>query len=126
VSLGAKLPSGAEDCQIVAGLLIWGVLSDETTGLSFKIAAGPRQRIHIYRVWTLAAIMLDEFNANFYDRKHGSSVTVQLLLSGSRIVPLLFAGLQRIYSCCYFESENNSNLLYFSLCRPGSLTRSNC
>jgi hypothetical protein len=33
-------------CQTVAGLLIWGVLSDEMTGLSFTIAAGPRQRSH--------------------------------------------------------------------------------
>jgi hypothetical protein len=27
-------------CQTVAGLLMWGALSDERTGLSFKIAAG--------------------------------------------------------------------------------------
>jgi hypothetical protein len=27
---------------------MWGTLSDERTGLSFIIAAGPRQRIHIY------------------------------------------------------------------------------
>jgi hypothetical protein len=27
----------------VAGLLMWGALSDERTGLSFTIAAGPRQ-----------------------------------------------------------------------------------
>jgi hypothetical protein len=33
-------------CQTVAGLLIWGVLSDEWTGLSFTIATGPRQRSH--------------------------------------------------------------------------------
>jgi hypothetical protein len=30
----------------VAGVLIWGALSDERTGLSFTIAAGPRQRSH--------------------------------------------------------------------------------
>jgi hypothetical protein len=30
----------------VAGLLLWGALSDERTGLSFTIAAGPRQRSH--------------------------------------------------------------------------------
>jgi hypothetical protein len=34
-------------CQTVAGLLIWGALSDGRTGLSFTIAAGPRQRSHI-------------------------------------------------------------------------------
>jgi hypothetical protein len=31
-------------CQTVAGLLIWGVLSNERMGLSFTIAAGPRKR----------------------------------------------------------------------------------
>jgi hypothetical protein len=34
-------------CQTVAGLLIWGTLSDERTGLSFTIAAGAHQR-HIF------------------------------------------------------------------------------
>jgi hypothetical protein len=33
-------------CQRVAGLLIWGSLSDETICLLFTIAAGPRQRSH--------------------------------------------------------------------------------
>jgi hypothetical protein len=33
-------------CLTVAGLLIWGILSDDRTGLSFAIAAGPRQRSH--------------------------------------------------------------------------------
>jgi hypothetical protein len=32
----------------VAGLLIWGALSDERTGLSFAIATGPRQRSHFW------------------------------------------------------------------------------
>jgi hypothetical protein len=32
-------------CQSVVGLLIWGALSEERTGMSFTIAAGPRQRI---------------------------------------------------------------------------------
>jgi hypothetical protein len=31
-------------CQTAAGLLMWDALSDERTGLSFKIAACPRQR----------------------------------------------------------------------------------
>jgi hypothetical protein len=30
-------------CQTLAGLLMWGALFDERTGLSFTIAAGPRQ-----------------------------------------------------------------------------------
>jgi hypothetical protein len=31
-------------CLTVVGLLIWGALSDERTGLSFAISTGPRQR----------------------------------------------------------------------------------
>jgi hypothetical protein len=33
-------------CQTVAGLLMWVAFSDERTGLSFTIAAGPRQFSH--------------------------------------------------------------------------------
>jgi hypothetical protein len=33
-------------CQTVEGLLIWGALSDERTGLQFTLAAGPGQRSH--------------------------------------------------------------------------------
>jgi hypothetical protein len=33
-------------CQTVAGLLMWGALSDERTGASLTIAADPRQRRH--------------------------------------------------------------------------------
>jgi hypothetical protein len=41
VCLGVKPPSGTQE-QIV-GLLVWGALSDERTGLSFTIADGPCQ-----------------------------------------------------------------------------------
>jgi hypothetical protein len=43
-------------CQIVAGLLMWGPLSDERKGLSFIIAAGPRQRSLLYCCVSVAAI----------------------------------------------------------------------
>jgi hypothetical protein len=33
-------------CQTFAGLLMWGALSDERTGLLFKTAVGPNQRSH--------------------------------------------------------------------------------
>jgi hypothetical protein len=33
-------------CQTVGGLLMWGILFDERAGLSFTIAASPRQRSH--------------------------------------------------------------------------------
>jgi hypothetical protein len=51
VCLGIKRPPG-DYVQIfitvktVAGLLIWGALSDERSSLSFTLAAGPRQRSH--------------------------------------------------------------------------------
>jgi hypothetical protein len=49
VCLGIKHPSGAYDqisitVRQVAGLLMCDNLSDERTGLSFTISAGPRQR----------------------------------------------------------------------------------
>jgi hypothetical protein len=42
-------------------MLIRGALSHERTGLSFAIAAGPRQRSNIYRLRNLAAILFHEF-----------------------------------------------------------------
>jgi hypothetical protein len=33
-------------CQSVAGFLMWGAPSDKRTGMSFTIAAEPRQRSH--------------------------------------------------------------------------------
>jgi hypothetical protein len=49
--LGIKHPSGAYDhifisVLTVASLLMWGALSDKRTGLSFTIAADPRQCCH--------------------------------------------------------------------------------
>jgi hypothetical protein len=41
-----QAPSGVK--TRVAGLLMWGHLSDEMTGLLFAIAAGPRQRSNTY------------------------------------------------------------------------------
>jgi hypothetical protein len=51
VCLGIKHPSGAYDhifitAKTVAGLLMWGALFDERTGLSFTITADPRQHSH--------------------------------------------------------------------------------
>jgi hypothetical protein len=37
-------------CQTLGGLLMWGAFSDERTGLSYTIAAGPRQRSHSW-IW---------------------------------------------------------------------------
>jgi hypothetical protein len=48
VCLAINHPSGAYDqiFMTVAGLLMWDALSDERTGLSFAIAADPRQGSH--------------------------------------------------------------------------------
>jgi hypothetical protein len=35
-------------CQTIEVSLIWGALSDERTGLSFTIAADPRQSSHLW------------------------------------------------------------------------------
>jgi hypothetical protein len=50
VSLGIKHPSGAYDKIFITvggvkGLLMWGALSDERTGLSFTTAAGHLSQI---------------------------------------------------------------------------------
>jgi hypothetical protein len=50
VCLGIKHPSGAYDqifitSQTVAGLLMWGAVSEERTRLSFTIAAGPASAV---------------------------------------------------------------------------------
>jgi hypothetical protein len=45
VCLGVKRASGFFLLS-VAGVLVWGALSDERTGLSFTVAAGLRQRSH--------------------------------------------------------------------------------
>jgi hypothetical protein len=51
VCLGIKQPFGAYyqifiTSVTVTVLFLWGALSDETTGLPFAIATGPRQRSH--------------------------------------------------------------------------------
>jgi hypothetical protein len=57
VYLCVKPPSRAQDyifaSQTVAGLLMWGALSDERTGLSFTIAAGLMTIFYCLRVETL-------------------------------------------------------------------------
>jgi hypothetical protein len=45
-------------CQTVAGLLMWGALSGERTGLSFTIATGPRQRSHFRIHWVWVSLIL--------------------------------------------------------------------
>jgi hypothetical protein len=61
-------------CQTVVGLLIWGVLSDERTGLSFTIAAGPRQGSHsrsesrgtLWRLWLCYITPVGPYHRNTF------------------------------------------------------------
>jgi hypothetical protein len=66
---------------------MWGALSDERTGLSFTIAAGPRQRSH-FRVRVLVTV--------FYSLRFDTSVFVASYDSqgyGGGIRPRLHTGL---------------------------------
>jgi hypothetical protein len=74
-------------CQTVAGLLMWDVLSDERTGLSFTFAAGPRQRSHS-RVQvpcdSLSYITVSDSRLLFSSPPTTRRVTVHLHLNSSK------------------------------------------
>jgi hypothetical protein len=59
-------------CQRVASLLMWDALSDERTGLSFKTAAGPRQRSHCLRIETSL------FAATYVSQGYGGGIRPRL------------------------------------------------
>jgi hypothetical protein len=62
--LSAKHPTGAQDQLLLSdscGFVDMDAPSDKRPCLSFTIAAGPRQRSHIYHLLTFVAILLHEF-----------------------------------------------------------------
>jgi hypothetical protein len=61
-------------CLTVAGLLFWGALSDERTGLSFTMAAGPRQRSHFYCLRLETSL----FVASYDSQGHGGGIRPRL------------------------------------------------
>jgi hypothetical protein len=82
VCLGIKHPSGLMTRfllpygirRTVAGLLIWGALSDERMGLSFTLASGPSQRSHsrVRVPWDLRPSKFDWTQLNsFITTLHG-------------------------------------------------------
>jgi hypothetical protein len=71
-------------CQTAAGLLTWGVLSDERMDLSFPAAAGARQRSHVYCLWNLAASLLLAAKTAWYPRY------TALVLTAFPAVPLFW------------------------------------
>jgi hypothetical protein len=67
-------------CQTVAGLLMWGAVSDERTGLSFTIAPGPRQRSH-FRIRYLVYCLRFEtslFVASYDSQDYGGGIRPRL------------------------------------------------
>jgi hypothetical protein len=63
-------------CQTTAGLLMWGARSHERTGLSFTIAAGPRQRSHsrvrVCGTRYHTCILLSQIPDFYFVASHGS------------------------------------------------------
>jgi hypothetical protein len=72
--------------QTVAGLLIWGALSDERTGLPFTISAGPRQRSHsrVLVPWdsppyfTVSDLRLPLFVASYDSQGYSGGILLRL------------------------------------------------
>jgi hypothetical protein len=73
---------------------VWDALSEERAGLLFIFAAGLRQRSHIYRLWTPAAILLLEFDYNFCDAHYCVFF---------RLSPIALCHDLLKYRCDYFE-----------------------
>jgi hypothetical protein len=76
-------------CQTVAGFLMWGALSDNRTGLSFTVAAAPRQRSHsrVRVPWTCDHIILSQIRnalivASYDSQGGGGGVRTRLHCAG--------------------------------------------
>jgi hypothetical protein len=85
-------------CLTVAGLLFWGALSNERSGLSFTIPAGPRQRSHfLVRVpwdswpyFTVSDSRLPFSVASYDSQGHGGGIRPRLHTGNwlnSKLVP---------------------------------------
>jgi hypothetical protein len=82
-------------CQIVPGVPMWGAFSDERTGLSFTIAAGPRQRSHsrVQVQWdsrpyfTVSDLSLPRFIVFYDSQGYGGGIRPRLHTRYSRRNP---------------------------------------
>jgi hypothetical protein len=83
VCLGVKHPSTSQD-QIF--ITVSFALPNDSKGLSFTTAAGPRQHSHICHLWTLAAILLQELSYLWYIVMGRTENTVPLLFTGGSVV----------------------------------------
>jgi hypothetical protein len=71
--------------QTVSGLLMWGALSDERTGLSFTIAAGPRQQQVILRSESRVYPLLGKGSVNTFPQKQTRGAIGRLLLGNGPV-----------------------------------------
>jgi hypothetical protein len=77
-------------CQTVAGLLMWGALSDERTCLPFTITAGPRQRSHfrvrvpvgLVTIFYCLRFEASLFVASYYSQGYGGGIRPRLPAQG--------------------------------------------
>jgi hypothetical protein len=107
-------------CLTVTVLLMWGALSDERTGLSFTIAAGPSQRSHsrVRAPWNSRPYLtVSDLRLPFSSPPTSRRVTVEVFeprlhtgMEGTLLVPSLYnLGMDRIES---FASKNSSIVAY--------------
>jgi hypothetical protein len=71
-------------CQRVAGLLMWGALSDEKTGLSFTTAAGPRQHSPLRLATTFYCLRFETslFFTSYDSQGYGGGIRSRLRKGG--------------------------------------------
>jgi hypothetical protein len=94
-------------CQTIVGLLMWGAPSDERTGLSFTIAAGPSQRSHsrVRAPWVSRPYFtLSDFRLPISSPPTTRRITVEVFDPAStRVTPLLC-----LFSVCYLLPSSTS------------------
>jgi hypothetical protein len=81
-------------CQTVAVLLMWGALSEEKTGLSFTISAGPRERSHsrVRVPWdSWPYFTVSDSSLPFSSPPTTRRVTVEVFDTASTLVSLQYA-----------------------------------
>jgi hypothetical protein len=85
IYLGIRHPFAAYDLIFIIVthlrvLLMWGSLSDERTGLSFTISAGPRQRspVGLATIFYCLRFETSSFVASYDSQGHGGGIRTRL------------------------------------------------
>jgi hypothetical protein len=95
-------------CQTVAGLLIWGALSDERMDLSFTISAGPRQRSHsrVPGPWdSRPYFTASDSRLRFSSPRTTRSVTVEVFYPASTLDNIWNITRVTLYIVCAFHVQ---------------------